>query len=154
MKITTTVAMIAATILTTAPASAQRYAVVSEGPDTSIMAVDLDTIRKVEASNRAWVLTVLKSPTEDAYYSLLSLDEFDCVEEKSRSLTTKVYNEKSEPVTTTGIEPWAYKLPKSVGYNALKVACGKAPSPGTVVNATTSEFSQNFITYVRAHGKK
>ena len=94
--------------------------------------VDPSTIRKNGSMVKMWSLLDLKTSivtNGNEYSSIISRDEYDCKEEKSRLLSLTMYAGKmgqGEVVhTESSIDAWQEVVPNSTASIKWKRACGK-----------------------------
>jgi hypothetical protein len=100
----------------------------SEGSHTY---VDPTTLRVSGKTRRMWELVDLNKPDKDGDLSYRFYREYDCAEERTRSLQGSYFTENAGGGTRTGgfstPADWAYIEPGSVGATKLKVVCGMKP---------------------------
>ena len=93
---------------------------------------DLSTIRKSGSTAKMWTLKDFKKaqtePSGKSYFSTIARDEFDCNEEKIRSLSLHCYsgNMKNGDIVWSDDSSgeWRSIIPGSTGETRLKIACG------------------------------
>ena len=109
-------------------ASAQ-WKQVSEG-ENSIDFIDITTLKKINNQLRVWVLYDYKSPkviAGEVSNSLKTLKEFDCKEDRSRSLTSTFHSGQmgSGMVNYRLDTPtsWSYIAPDAVDSDLLNIVC-------------------------------
>ena len=116
--------------------------------------LDTDTIRRKGQRVKMWVLYDFKTIQTVAGNSHLSFKiqhEYDCTEERSRSLASKFFSGSmgmGNVVRTDSYESkWEPVTPESIDQDLLKVACGKGQSPGrTPASPRTNTSSENLQT--------
>lgn len=94
--------------------------------------LDLSTIKKTAIGYRVWELANYAKPNEVGAFSHKALMEFDCSEERSRSIQLSGF---SEPMgegavgdITTSPNQWSYVVPQSVDETLLKTVCSRKNS--------------------------
>ncbi len=93
--------------------------------------IDVQSIRKNEGTARMWVLVNFKVPKlvgKEQVGSLRLLNEFDCVDERIRTLDTHFFKRKMADGLTPNLEKkvvgeWAYLAPQTGGYVMMEIAC-------------------------------
>jgi len=131
--------------------SAAPYAVMTSGKHM-VAGLQLDTIRKTELGIRATYRAVsypLQAPDLSSFSVMM---EFDCQNERSRTLSTTAYDNQMEVVQIVS-EPrdWVYASPGSAGEMLLKAACDPAYAAGlTQEFATPEDFINRYLEYLRA----
>lgn len=92
--------------------------------------IDTQTLKKDGSSRKVWTLTNYVSHMEYKQQKVVSTKEFvefDCANDRSRSLTHYLYSEKNGQGTIidTLNEPpvWSYAVPDSAYYSVLKRVC-------------------------------
>ncbi|PTW45581.1 hypothetical protein C8J25_107266 [Sphingomonas faeni] len=156
MKILTAVAVIAATMLTAAPANSERFVIVAAEAQDSMVAIDLDTIRDVAGYRRAWLTTVVM---DSAYLKPIfaqTLYQFDCKAERSQMLSGKMFGDDQKFIDdVTGNSSWEFPAPSTSAYLALSYACGKAAKEDEVLNISAYQMFKAFVgTRTTARRKK
>lgn len=152
MKTILTAAAALATILTAAPATADRFVPVAMNEaQGSLLAINLDTIRDVDGDKHAWLMTVIAKTEKGPVYSL-ELERFDCKEQRARSLTSKFYNPKQEELFANPAQDWTYPVPGTGLHTALLYACGKKASDEEIGNYTVLQFFERFVALMRTKG--
>ena len=126
LKKTILVALLSATPLIS---FAQNWVFVTGNSNAADFYVDADSIKKIGANRRVWVLQDLKKRTVNGSLSAKLLREIDCNEEKIRSLQFTFYaenmlkGEMMNTVTRTG--EWEFVSPDSMNKDVLDAVCKK-----------------------------
>lgn len=103
------------------------------GNDTATTYVDAATIRKVGDMVKMWSLFDLKPPRDAGqnkpYMSMMTQDEYDCKEERSRALSMNFYSGSMGRggLIHTDSDPgkWSPIVPGSAQTHLWEFACGK-----------------------------
>ena len=119
-------------LLVTAGAASAEWTVAG-GNDQFVQYVDRATIRRNGNLVKMWVLSDLKTVQTDAgdsYLSSKAQQEYDCKEEKSRTLAYASYDKTmgDGKVVTSNSNvraEWEPNYPGSLGETQWKIACGK-----------------------------
>ena len=92
--------------------------------------LDTQTLKKVGSLRRIWIMTnfgSLREFTQTQVLSDVSMVEFNCSEDKFRTLTYVLYSDKNARgniIDTLVPEPsWAYSVPNSSFYSVAKKVC-------------------------------
>lgn len=95
--------------------------------EKSVYYIDVTTLRVNGTVRRIWVLNDRKAPDEDGDLSSRALVEFDCKEDRMRTLqiahftknmaTGKASGSKDEP------DSWTYVAPRTSAQSSLKHVC-------------------------------
>lgn len=113
-----------ATVCAATPATAERYAILKVSmEDRALVALNLDSLRQVNGKWRAWVVTGMVVPQHEGPVLVQSLAEFDCAEERSRTIDNKLYDEKLNMIGEMGGKDWNFAAPNTTGYDTIQVAC-------------------------------
>lgn len=141
----------AVTLLIAAPASAERYGLISYNPASgALAAIDLSSISEVNGKPRAWTLTIAATDAIAKPFYVRALVEFDCQALRSRDLAAQFFHADGSPIMDEGEKPWSYKAPNTVGYSALRIGCGlETVSEENVENATVAALIASFMADVR-----
>ena len=100
--------------------------------DSTITYIDDSKIKKKDKFIRVWTLTSQKIPVRldngKIYQSYVSLVEVDCREDRSRNLSTTLYDDsmgKGSPVVILNdVSKWSFSSPGSVGDSLIQFSCG------------------------------
>lgn len=104
------------------------------GSDGVDVYLDISTLKKVEKNLRVWTLYSFSSPktlkvADKVHQSIMSYQEVDCVQEKSRNLALQFFKEKMGEggvvYSTNDAGEWSYHAPNSIGHLMIKVVCAK-----------------------------
>jgi hypothetical protein len=91
--------------------------------------LDPATIRKDGNLRKAWELQNLKQRDKSGYLSRRFLWEFDCKEERRRSLSFSIHSEPMAGGNVLGSEsetdPWHHIAPGTIAADILKRVCSK-----------------------------
>lgn len=155
MMIKKLTAVVLATILTTAPVSAERWAVVGiQGAQQKMSAINLDTIRDVGAYKRAWLLIVLgTAPDGNAYYTQ-ELMEFDCAAQRSQTIAVKLFKQNGDFSKDLVSDTWSFPAPNSAGFVALDYACGGRVDEAKIVSESAFEMFKTFMEVAKQRSSK
>lgn len=150
--------LIPASILVTTPAAAERYLWVSSNETAGFLtAIDLDSVRVVDGHPRAWVVLMLANaataPAHVPVY-IMSLEEFDCKQERSQILASRVFREGGVVVRSLDPEGWQYVVPDTVSYDTLKYGCGKEPHSEQIMEAPVSDIFKIYLDAFRNRDRK
>lgn len=92
--------------------------------------VDNQTLKREGASRRIWMMTNFGSPidfSQQKVYSQKEFIEFNCAEDKARTLTNILYSEKNGQgaiIDRLTLEPtWSYPVPQTSFYTVAKKVC-------------------------------
>jgi hypothetical protein len=139
--------ILAASILVAAPAAAERYAVVDlDVTSGRLIAINLDTLQQVAGGWRAWtyLATTIEGQSKPVY--IQTLNEFDCADDRFRSLSSKIFNAKHESIGSFAGKPWDYTAPNTAPYEMLKIACGlKKADEGNILDKTPATMYEFYI---------
>lgn len=142
-----------ATMMLATPAYANRYVIIVANPDAGAMvSIDLDSIKPYAAYQRAWDLTVIYNPPAKPVI-MQALNEYDCKGDRSRTLTTRVYDYQSNFLREAGAEDWSYVAPETGESRALKLACGRQPDADEVITLPRADMIDVFVKNVDSHPK-
>lgn len=98
---------------------------VSEGTDV-IQYMDIDKVKQNGKLVKVWTLYDIKKSAKQ-HKSVVMLREFDCREEKERTLQGTFYSgqmAKGSPVKSfTDIDEWSYVTPGTVSYTLMDFVC-------------------------------
>lgn len=101
----------------------------SESANGTVSYIDPSTIRKNGNFRKVWGLQNFRDRNSDGVMSMRALDEFDCIEERSRLLSISVHSEHmAEGVMLySGTPPsdWKFIPPGSASAYILKIVCAK-----------------------------
>lgn len=118
-------------VLLAMPAVGQEWVQVGES-DRYDYYIDQGSIRVNGNLRRAWLLWYYKERQRGGFYSSRGLDEFDCAEERSRSLQGDFYSEpmlKGELLHRfTEPRPWEFVAPGTNGKAILDFVCAWRPT--------------------------
>lgn len=93
--------------------------------------IDPTTIRKDGNLRRVWVIHDLKQPDENGALSFRARQEFDCKQERSRTLSLSTHRgqmaEGGILLSLNTIEEWADAPPKTIIETVLQAVCGVTP---------------------------
>ncbi|MGZ8983615.1 MAG: surface-adhesin E family protein [Methylotenera sp.] len=127
------------------------------GSDESSFYADISTIRKSGNIVKMWTLSDKNENSNDGkWQSYKSLGEYDCKEEKTRSISKSSFSKNmggGEVLYTSLIGKWSPIPPNSIGAGLWKVACGTekiseaALSDSTLNKWTLIDSGENFDTY-------
>jgi hypothetical protein len=92
--------------------------------------VDFGTVKKTATGRRAWILhdrkTPFQTPNGDAF-SMAFLNEYDCADERHRTLQFTAYSEAMGRGKSLGgssdVREWSVPVPQSVAAYLLKAVC-------------------------------
>ena len=62
-------------------------------------------------------------PISKGVMSTLMEKEFDCAEERSRTIDNKLYDENLKVIGEIGGKDWKFAAPNTTGYDTIQVAC-------------------------------
>lgn len=100
-----------------------------EGMNASNYYIDVQGIRKDGNLSKVWLIQNLKQRDTSGEMSVLTLKEYDCNEERHRTLAISTHSEvMATGVTLLNGNPkgdWQYIPPKSVAEFILKIVCAK-----------------------------
>ena len=103
------------------------------GTDEYSVYIDFATIKQTSNGYGAWTLHNYTPPVKDGVLSLVGLNEFDCKEEKVRSLQGTQYSGPMGRGAAFGgfntTSEWNYVSPGSIGEQKLREACLFGPHP-------------------------
>jgi hypothetical protein len=119
-----------AALLLALPAHADWVAIANNEDATQY--VDLSTVKKTGPTRRVWVLLDYVKPHALAgsagYLSIKSLDEYACVDERTRTLQSSAFSGQmgsGKPLASEGAGEWSYVLPESNGETLMKRVCSR-----------------------------
>ena len=100
--------------------------------DSTTTYIDDSKIKKKDKFIRVWTLTNQKTPVKVdngmSYQSYVTLVEIDCRDDRSRNLSTTLYQDsmgKGNPlIDLNEVSNWSFSPPKSVGDSLIKFSCG------------------------------
>ncbi len=127
------VIMIPLLLLSSGPAHAE-WVLIDKTDDGMSTYVDTATIRRKGELVKMWIMYDFKNVQTDAfafgpYLSLKGQSEFDCIEERGRSIAQTLFSGntgKGEVIfTDVTKQAWRPAAPESIGRMLWKVACGK-----------------------------
>lgn len=139
---TTFRSILAATILLATPASANRFMMLSiDEKDRGFVAIDLDSIRPLAGRQRAWVMTgITQGGPDNKPVYLQSLTEYDCSQERSRTLQISIYDATTRSVIgELPPQGWSFVPPSTAAAAGMEYACGKTVDEESVLDLTASE---------------
>ena len=94
--------------------------------------VDINSVKKNNQFARAWTLIEYKTPRQNGYFltkSLVSLEEYDCKEDKTRTLSQTQYTGSMGQGEKLSVdlsnEKWVYIIPNSINDSMEKFTCKK-----------------------------
>lgn len=121
--------LVAAAVLAAGPACAE-WLEVNDSPQMTWF-MDYSTLRVNGTSRRIWLLKEFRSPKSAAgtpYRSTKNFEEFDCSEDKNRTLQLIAYSgsKGTGTVIFTSDRPWewAYNAPDTNGKAVADIICG------------------------------
>jgi hypothetical protein len=91
-----------------------------------------NSIRQSGHTRRAWILRAQPEPVLDKVLSIRSLAEFDCLEEKKRTLTAQAFSGHfgtGELLTRSNESDWQYIAPGTVAAGELRYVCDYKTTP-------------------------
>ena len=119
--------------LTTAPASAE-WTRVTANVEGDVYYMDWATLKPTALGGRIWGLVDLKKPKADGARSYKGLTEYDCQEERVRSLQYCGYPKSMGDGTPLRCDnspgAWVYVIPDTIGASNLKLVCSALNPPG------------------------
>lgn len=90
-----------------------------------IVQVDTSRIKKTGNIVRYWIKTTVTDVKDDTDY-FVSIEETDCLEEKTRSIqTTAYYKSGKQSLTVQGENGWTFVTPDTMGETIIKFTCSK-----------------------------
>ena len=100
--------------------------------DSTTTYIDDSKIKNKDKFIRVWVLTDQKNPVKldngKVYQSYVSFVEIDCRDDKSRDLSTTLYQDsmgRGNPlINLNEVSKWSFSPPGSVGDSLIKFSCG------------------------------
>lgn len=100
--------------------------------DSTTTYIDDSKIKKKDKFIRVWTLTSHKIPVKldngKIYQSYVSFVEIDCREDRSRNLSTTIYEDsmgKGNPVVVLNeVSKWSFSSPGTVGDSLIQFSCG------------------------------
>ena len=118
-------------LITAAPAWAE-WVRLSQ-TDGTVLYVDFTTLRANGDTRRVWTLQDLKQRESNGEMSMRGLHEYDCQQERWRTLQISAH---SEPMargktlwTYSSPSKWEYIPPGTPAETILEIICGKSPLP-------------------------
>ena len=100
--------------------------------DSTTTYIDDSKIKKKDKFIRVWTLTSHKIPVKldngKIYQSYVSFVEIDCREDRSRNLSTTIYEDsmgRGNPVVVLNeVSKWSFSSPGTVGDSLIQFSCG------------------------------
>lgn len=128
-KISLTAALAAVTLSTAA--MAEEWVIVAEDAKGNMLTVDSTSIRTMpNGHKRAWSMNFYPNGliTSEGPDRSVSLEEYDCREEKSRSLQSTFFKEEEVVEVNSAPTNWQYASPRSLHEAQFNYVCfGKLP---------------------------
>ena len=113
-------------------AFAQANWVVVSDTDRMIYYIDTQSIKKSGQFAKVWSLIEYKTPKQNGYFlakSVLSLEEYDCKEDRIRTLSQTQYTgsmgQGDKYSVDLSNEKWGYIAPNTISDYIEKLACKK-----------------------------
>lgn len=96
-----------------------------DGGLETVTFVDAARIRVTGSTRRAWVEGYLSPAYVRRHGSehIVLLDEYDCAEQRTRTLQSTLYHRFGAP-HTSGATEWSYAVPNTSGASTLEFVCG------------------------------
>lgn len=123
------VAALTACVTMTGVAHAEGRYLVADWDDNAVFVIDLETIKETVFGHRSWVYSLnLEGKTDTLasgkkYDEVRSLMEFDCKDQRKRSLHHVAYFKNGYVAGGEINGNWDYLVPDTMGWNILKGVC-------------------------------